>query len=347
MNILSALRFRLHRSATQFYLFIIFFLVHIITGQAQVRLGRDRYNLVCGAKPSFAVSPLTNVSTKQAIELLNYLNNSGIQFNYPQGNCQDRAHMMCLLLAKKGINTGKIWAFAPGAYSLADASLLSVADKNGMVANGERIKWGFHVAPLLLVQSTLSSGQTIVIDTVVLDPSINSQKPLPYKEWISALGTHNIGFEFTDRDWYRFNSLAGLKAYNNSNTDLMNCGGTQNVILPSWFPDIFTGSFYKYEGDAKSEDRMAQGLALNDIAYLFIQKEAKPLIGQPNEAVRLRDYQLLVGNMNNFESVFRYNKSTNDISPEFLTKYASIITPYRQQYLLAVAKWKATTTSLL
>ena len=142
--------------------------------------------------------------------------NSGIEFNYPQGGCQNRAQIMSMYLTKKHkIEHSRIWLFAPIDLKKGDKRTLFISDKNKLT---DTIQWNYHVAPSVLVQNGTK------VDTLVIDPSINSIKPLKVNEWLDAIGNSKISkYTFLKSDYYFFYTQDG---------------GASSVI---------NGYFYKYE----------------------------------------------------------------------------------------------------
>src|ERR1700750_1090550 len=89
---------------------------------------------------------------------------SAIEFNFPQGGCQQRAQIMSMLLDKRfGIDHYKIWLFPPSPLNIGDTRALYVPDKNKL-APGNIIEWNYHVAPVVQVQD----GEEV--HTFVIDP---------------------------------------------------------------------------------------------------------------------------------------------------------------------------------
>ncbi len=85
-----------------------------------------------------------------------------IEFNFPQGGCQQRAQIMSMILQKKfNIEHCKIWLFSPAALYLSDTRTFYTEDKNRLSPDN-KVEWNYHVAPVVQVQS----GNTI--DTLVL-----------------------------------------------------------------------------------------------------------------------------------------------------------------------------------
>ena len=66
-----------------------------------------------------------------------YISQSEIDFDFPQGGCQQRAQIMSLILQKKfAIQHCKIWLFAPAALYERDTRTLFVEDKNKLSFTG-------------------------------------------------------------------------------------------------------------------------------------------------------------------------------------------------------------------
>ncbi|RZK28531.1 MAG: hypothetical protein EOO61_21935 [Hymenobacter sp.] len=124
--------------------------------------------------------------------------------------------------------------------------------------------------------------------------------------------------------------------------------------MPSWFPNIITGEFYQYTDDAQKDYRVAKGLAVNEVAYVFIRQEVALLGGQASQQARLQDYQLLVGNVNNFTNLVQGNVTAttdndpaDDVSSSLVARYPEVVSRYRQRYEQALDKWKAKEKTLL
>src|SRR5689334_12830897 len=75
-------------------------------------------------------------------EAFDYIaNTSDIRFDFPQGGCQQRAHIMSVILSKKfSIEHCKVWLFSPASLNLFDNRTLSIADPNGLTENNS-IEW--------------------------------------------------------------------------------------------------------------------------------------------------------------------------------------------------------------
>ncbi|HAX74403.1 MAG TPA: hypothetical protein DCY88_00840 [Cyanobacteria bacterium UBA11372] len=75
-----------------------------------------------------------------------------IPFLYPDDGCWGRAHEMCRLMLANGVQPEKVWIYA--------GSVLRAATQNNPSCE---VRWGWHVAPTLLV-STGGSPEIYVID---------------------------------------------------------------------------------------------------------------------------------------------------------------------------------------
>ncbi len=92
-----------------------------------------------------------------------------IPFLYPDDGCWARAHEMCRIAVGQGIEPAKVWILGN----------LRVVTQNN--PNCE-VRWGWHVAPTVLV-STSGGGS----ETYVIDPSLFST-PVPRATWASVQG---------------------------------------------------------------------------------------------------------------------------------------------------------------
>jgi hypothetical protein len=302
---------------------------------SQMQTKVAEYNLLCGARPTLTYNNATIASKAKAEDFFAGIIKSPIQFGYPNGNCHNRAHLISKMAISRGITPLKIWVFPPGKYSLVDTSLIVFEDKN-FISKDNKIKWGFHVAPLLLVG----------VDTMAIDPILSPKGLIGYKEWLSKLNIPNALYMILDWDWYSFNTLNGLNVYNNPTNQPSDCSGTLNLSIPGWFPGIITGDFFKYDS---TKFWMEMGLAIDETAYKFYQAEILPLLNNTIEAKNtfddpnntlLQDYKTLVGNINNFETVFRDNKTNNTINEAFISKHEGAIKKYRAIYEDALERWK-------
>jgi hypothetical protein len=267
---------------------------------------------------------------------------SGVQFNYSQGNCHNRAHMLCLLLVSYGIVPGKIWAFAPGIFSVDDPTLISILDKNHISPQG-KIEWGYHVVPFLHIEE---DGR---LETVVFDHSLFKDGLVPYSQWLEKLHIPNLLCIEMDWEWYLYNSLPWnlgelYKAFMGPSDlhfpDL-------SIQMPFDYPtDMPMHDFFMYESESKYNHWLEKGLAIDDTAYSFYKNEIQPFKNSPSYQSILEDYKLLVGVINNFETVFRDYAQNGEVDMLFQNRHTEIIKKYRKVYNENLVKWLTVTAKL-
>ena len=96
---------------------VLFMFILPTSGQTYIEIKeKDLYDCSsCAIKegrPKFTGQGYNVISLKEANEIFVFLKSkSKLEFNYPQGNCDDRAHAMCLLLDSLKISNFKIWNF--------------------------------------------------------------------------------------------------------------------------------------------------------------------------------------------------------------------------------------------
>lgn len=234
----------------------------------------------------------------------------------------------------KGINIAKIWAFTPGIYSQSSSKLISFTDRKKLSPTG-KIDWGYHVAPVLLVQE----GKKV--RKKVIDPVLFPKGPVGYRAWLAKLKTKRLLYLIMDPEWYLFNS----SSFPNSQEELWELDepvlSKPNVTFPDWFSDKLITDFFKYEEDSKQNHWLEKGLAINETASKFYQSEIIPLLNKPSKTDLLQDYRNLVGNVFNFETVFRDEMLNFEMTLEFQDKHALIIEKYKKIYEKYLSKWQA------
>lgn len=115
-----------------------------------------------------------------------------IPFLYPDDGCWARAHEMCRIMVANGVTPLKVWLYGT----------LHV-NTNHSPACG--VNWGWHVAPILLVDTGTSSDQ------YVIDPSLFDGGPALLADWIAIQNTTipPSDTEATDDTVYRTARLTG------------------------------------------------------------------------------------------------------------------------------------------
>lgn len=260
---------------------------------------------------------------------------SGIPFGYQQANCHNISHYISLFLESKGYQSAKIWAFAPVVYSTSSSKLITIPDKKNISPTG-KIDWGYHVAPVLQVRI----GNKV--RKMVIDPGLFPKSPVRYRTWLAKLRTRKLIYLIMDSDWYLFNSSmipnSQLQAYSNA--------VPPNVKLPDWFSDKLITDFFKYEDDSLEEHWIEKGLAVNETALAFYDAEIKPILHSKIHFDLVNDYKMLVGNVFNFETIFRDQNWNYEMNDDFQFRHQNIIRKYREIYSSNLHKWQVSLTSL-
>ncbi len=211
--------------------------------------------------------------------------NSGIQFNYPQGGCQNRAQIMSTLLSKKfNIQYCRVWLFPPADLYDGDNRKLEIYDKNQLTDNNI-IQWNYHVAPCVLVDN---DGK---IDTLIIDPALDKTKPLKLIDWLKSISNSDISkYTFLSSEWYFFET--------NNNKKI-------------------SGKFYKFQVDNRywtdnyRNLTMEKGLAINDMAIYVLSKYILPLRQTNNklDSTDLTNLKKVFGNVDALTYLFSYQTS--------------------------------------
>lgn len=258
---------------------------------------------------------------------------SGIPFGYQQANCHNISHYISTLLESKGYHCAKIWAFAPVVYSTSSSKLISFADKKNFSPTG-KIDWGYHVAPILQVRI----GNKV--RKMVIDPGLFPKSPVRYRTWLAKLKIRKLIFLIMDSEWYLFNSSvipnSQIHPYSNEIIDSYQ----PNVKLPEWFSDKLITDFFKYEEVSFNEHWVEKGLAINETALDFYDSEIKPLLLSKQNLELTNDYKRLVGNVFNFETIFRDNNWNYEMDEAFQFKHQEIIAKYKEIYFFNLQKWQ-------
>lgn len=258
---------------------------------------------------------------------------SGLPFGYQQANCHNISHYITLLLESKGYQCAKIWAFAPIVYSMTSSQLISFTDKKNISPTG-KIDWGYHVAPVLQVRI----GNKV--RKMVIDPGLFPKSPVRYRTWLAKLKSRNIIYLIMDSEWYLYNSSMIPNSQFHSKSNPLSTEDPPNIDLPEWFSDKLVTDFFKYEEDALEGNWIEQGLAVNETALAFYSAEIKPILNSNRHQDLVTDYKMLVGNVFNFETVFRDCNWNDEMTTEFQTKYQDIIVKYREVYVSNFNKWR-------
>lgn len=258
--------------------------------------------------------------------------NTLLPVGYQQANCHNLSHFICILLQSKGIITSKIWAFSPGIYSNSNSQLITFIDKKELSPNGT-IDWGYHVAPILNVTDGVQTRQ------MVIDLGLFPEGLVTYKTWLEKLKTKKLISLMLDFEWYLFNSTMIPNSQLQYDVNGILNSNLKNIILPDIFSDKLIDDFYKYEDDSEQNQWLEKGLAINETAVEFYNIEIAPLLKLNTQKELIHDYKNLVGNVFNFETVFRDNRWNYEMTTDFQNQYYIIINKYREIYSNNLIKW--------
>jgi hypothetical protein len=320
--------------------FVIAFLISSFFSFSQTYIKIDEKKIMQSpnldaVRPQFNYEKFRIEDYKKVKESFQFLKEStGMQFNYPQGNCHNRAELMCMYLKKQGISNFKIWNFPPSKFSFLSSLMLEVKDKNNFTPTG-MVRWGYHVAPVVLTRKNEK------LDTLVLDPSLFSE-PVNYRKWLSVQNCKESFYTFLNPEWYLFYSINGLTVSDYEDYDL-NCTKDVDMLLPGYLPRVMTGDFYVYSA---SSQWVEKGMAINEMAYKFYLNELKPIQNNPSKAEIAKDYKTLFGSINNLESIMLGYSSSCKLDAALLERHKVLIEKYRKVFNDETVKWVDKTKGL-
>lgn len=250
-------------------------------------------------------------------------NESGIEFNYPQGGCQQRAQIMSMLLSKEHkIEHFRVWLFAPINLDKNSSVKLEIKDKNNFDVSG-KIEWNYHVAPVVRITTNNK------VENFVIDPSLNSSEPMLLTEWFKAIGNSSSSkYTFLNSDKYFFNTQLNSS--------------------------VISGFFYNFEGYGRDNLTLEKGLSLNDVAMSVFKKHITPFNNSSDAAVltKTKALKTVFGNATTIEKVISENSSGNNGAFEYtthrylFTNYPEIIMEARKLYQERISFWTSKTNKL-
>jgi hypothetical protein len=258
------------------------------------------------------LSSLKKYSDEKIIEIFNELvNNSNIEFNYPQGGCQHRAQIMSMFLESSlMIEHSKVWLFAPIDLEYNRNERLFIEDPNDITTDSF-INWNYHVAPIIINSNN---------DTLVIDPSIDNKEPMLINDWLNAIGNSRISkYTFINPDNYFF--YVKQQGENLTNT--------------------ISGCFYQYTGFTKDNFTLEKGLALNDIAIAFYNKYVIQLQNSKPDSQQLNDLKLIFGNATTIGNIFSFNNENYSIEVKnAIERQVQIVSEAQNSYDKKLKYWK-------
>jgi hypothetical protein len=262
-------------------------------------------------------------------EVFDYISYScEIEFDFPQGGCQQRAQIMSMILSQRfNIEHCKIWLFAPAALYENNTVTLFVEDKNGLSPDN-RVNWNYHLAPAVRVK--MGHGGT---ETLILDPSVRRDQPVTIGNWMAGIGNSASGqYSFLTPEYYFFNCK-------------YNCNNELTTI--------FDGTFFEFMNPVKDNLLMEKGLAVNDMAMAVYHKHIQPLMTRPSAgdtAARLNILKDIFGNSSVLDLLFSQNMSgyTENTSHRYvITHYAEIMWEAKMIFSARLIFWTKFTNTLL
>ncbi len=251
---------------------------------------------------------------------------SQIEFNFPQGGCQQRSHVMSLMLEKKfDVEHRKIWLFSPASLYEEDPTTLFVEDKNKL-SQDNIVNWNYHTAPIVKLND---GGKTKFL---VIDPSLNRNEPLSLEDWLKSIGNSTLG---------KYTMLSPEKYFFNSRFDY-------NGILTV----VFDGSFFELDSQSKDNLFLEKGLAINDMAIIIYKKYIDPLMNRPGvkDEKRLQDLKDIFGNATTLDLLFAQNLSGNTYQTTYryvLSNYGAIVREAKQVFYERLLFWTRCTNDLI
>ena len=243
------------------------------------------------------------------------VNCTGIDFEFAQGGCQQRAHVITMLLHKKfNIQHCKVWLFAPAALHHNDTRAFYVEDKNKLA---DLIYWNYHVAPAVLIKEGEKEN------FYVIDPCINRHKPILLDTWFKSIGdssTGRYGLYFPEK--YFFNSL-----YTKDNKSTT----------------VFDGTFAEYTEKDKDDLMIEKGLAMNDVAMYIYNTYIKPMMEDPAaDTAKLEDLKAIFGNATALHKLLSKNVSgyiPNTTHRYVVTYYDDILLDAKALFYKRMVHW--------
>ncbi len=175
---------------------------------------------------------------------------------------------------------------------------------------------------------------------MVIDPGLFPKSPVRYRTWLAKLKTRKLIYLIVDSEWYLYNSGMIPNSQLQPYLDELSNAVQPNVKLPDWFSDKLITDFFKYEEDSLQQHWIEKGLAVNETAMAFYDAEIKPILHSKQHQDLVADYKMLVGNVFNFETIFRDNNWNYEMNDDFQFRHQIIIAKYRQIYFLNLDKWQ-------
>lgn len=94
-----------------------------------------------------------------------------IAYGYPQGGCEARTHLMCRWLVAQGHIPQKAWIFEQGG-----PLRYRPPPQDASQHPAKEIKWCYHVAPALMVDTGEAAPQALVFDPSIFDGPVTPDR---------------------------------------------------------------------------------------------------------------------------------------------------------------------------
>jgi hypothetical protein len=118
-------------------------------------------------------SPDAIESNQAAAIFAEFAATEDLALRFPADGCYARTHLMVQRLLDRGLTPSKVWAFA--------ASIMDLLWTETPNHPGGRVRWSYHVAPVLVVRETDASSREMVFDPLLFN------RPVAVDEWRIAL----------------------------------------------------------------------------------------------------------------------------------------------------------------
>ncbi len=264
--------------------------------------------------PTFTKYEKTEILTiEEAEEIFKFIKeNTNIEFKYSYGGCEKRAHAISLFLNEKKVKHYKIWNFDPSLISIFNKSQEpTIFSKAGL---SPTISWRYHVAILIFVKGEKEP------QPFVIDPSIDDTNLLAEEKWLTLQNTPNSYYIHLDPQWYNF---ATTDKY------ALHCNNAPYKIPPCL--KLLTGDFFLNTDISLSDMWVEEALAVNELGIKIIQEIIDK---EPSNSNKKKALIELVENFENLTAALKGN------SPDNLSPYPGILTPYQNQFIIIRNMWK-------
>ncbi len=260
-------------------------------------------------------------------EVFDQISNSyNIEFGFPQGGCQQRSHVMSMILSTRfNIEHRKIWLFSPAVLYADDPTTLFVEDKNKL-SQDNIVRWNYHTAPVV----KLNKGNKT--ELLVIDPSLNRQEPLSLEGWLDSIG----------------NSVLSKYTFLMPENYFFNCKKDERGHLTN----LFDGTFSIFDDLIKSDLLLEKGLAINDMAIAISKKYIEPFgeLESAKEKKKQEDLKAIFGDATVLDLLFSQNLSGYTEQTRYrymLTHYGEIMTEAKQLFYERLLHWTKFTNELI